>query len=841
MDWRDIPVFIVNRNRLHALQRLVQWLLDAGTRRVVILDNASNYAPLLQWYQALPGGAHVLQLPDNHGPYVLWQQGVHRVLDTPFVLTDSDVVPASFCPADLIGTLLAQLERFPDAKKVGPALRIDNLPDHYAEVDTVRKWESQFWERPVAPGVFAAPIDTTFALYPPRAEFSNESCNLRLGHPYIVEHTPWYVDEAAPGDEELHYRAHTSTVHSNWSVPKKESWVKKSERVAAYEQRPRVLHLDGGREYIVGWINASLGERNDVSFDATAARKQPLALADGSVDGIHLSHLLGDVRDVQPLFDELWRVARPGATLFVRVEHGAHAAAEPSQRAWYEGSFAHLARPVAGATGASDWQVERVGLIEDADGSPREVVATLTAVKPARAAGTLHPTPQPPVQRLRDARVAPRFEGRPGETNAPANTPAPSAARTPAHALPRLGLPWRMAHYRPLNGPHPLVLSFLQGNAAVDTVDLAQDTSEPTAKPAAIEQRVARQSAGLSSEHAARLQQWLPLREQAVAEAQQARYDALFLHTTPLYAGSRPWIFHFESFPSLFMPFMFTGETRGVDLASQPWFQLVREQLESPPCLRVFSHMRGSLAIAARAFDSAAIAAKLHHVPLGIDTVEPARWTPKFEGEQPLRILFTNSLHHNPDSFYLRGGHHLLEAFARLRRQRPDAELTVLSSVPPDLMLRFTPQDLVGVNWISTRVDDATLDALFLQHQVFALPAAGLHSHSLLRAFAHGCVPMVSDAPGYEEYTAGIEASVLAVRGVRAMVYRDEPAGWISDRYAPFVDRCESLVQQVHDQLAAHTDLAGLRTFAERNAAHCRAHFTPAASHAAFNRLLSSN
>ena len=165
----------------------------------------------------------------------------------------------------------------------------------------------------------------------------------------------------------------------------------------------------------------------------------------------------------------------------------------------------------------------------------------------------------------------------------------------------------------------------------------------------------------------------------------------------------------------------------------------------------------------------------------------------------------------------------------------------MLSSVPPDLMLRFTPQDLVGVNWIATRVDDATLDALFLQHQVFALPAAGLHSHSLLRAFAHGCVPIVSDAPGYEEYTAGIEASVLAVRGVRAMVYRDEPAGWISDRYAPFVDRCESLVQQIHDQLAAHTDLAALRTFAERNAAHCRAHFTPAASHAAFNRLLSSN
>ena len=34
--------------------------------------------------------------------------------------------------------LLAALQRWPDAKKVGPALRIDNLPDSYGDVDTVR-------------------------------------------------------------------------------------------------------------------------------------------------------------------------------------------------------------------------------------------------------------------------------------------------------------------------------------------------------------------------------------------------------------------------------------------------------------------------------------------------------------------------------------------------------------------------------------------------------------------------------------------------------------------------------------------------------------------------------
>jgi len=413
LDWRDVPVFIVNRNRFDALRRLVQWLRSAGTRRVVILDNASNYAPLLDWYRALPDGVNALLLPENHGPYVLWQQGVHRVLDTPFVLTDSDIVPAEFCPADLIGALLERLRRYPDAKKVGPALRIDNLPDHYAEADIVRKWESQFWEHPVAPGVFAAPIDTTFALYPARAEFSNEACNLRLGHPYIIEHTPWYVDEAAPGDEELHYRAHTSTVHSNWSVPQKESWVKRSERVAGFERRPRVLHLDGGREYIFGWLNANTApSRHELVFDAAQAGAQPLALPDDSVDGVHLGEVLERVRDAQPLFDELWRVAKPAAKLFVRVPHGSRpgAADDPAwQRAWHEGSFAHLARPTAGSRGHGDWQLEAVGVLEDGHSSPRELVASLSAVKPARPRGHLHPAAQPPTQRLADDRIDPAF------------------------------------------------------------------------------------------------------------------------------------------------------------------------------------------------------------------------------------------------------------------------------------------------------------------------------------------------------------------------------------------------------------------------------------------------
>lgn len=429
LDWRDIPVFIVNRNRLDALRRLVGWLLAAGTKRVVIMDNASDYPPLLAWYEQLPEGAKLMRLEQNHGPYVLWQQRVHQVLDTPYVLTDSDVVPDAACPSDLIGRLLEVLQRHPDAKKVGPGLRIDNLPDSYAEADTVRKWESQFWEHPVAPGVFAAPIDTTFALYPARGEFSNEACNLRLGAPYLTEHTPWYVDEAALSAEERHYREHTSATFSNWSVAKKDSWVKKSERVAAFEQRAKVLHVDGGREYIPGWINAGSGEgRFDIAFDLQACRAQKLPLAEGTLDGIHLSHVLEGVRDAQALFEELYRVAKPDAKLFLRVAHGARDDAwqDPAQqRVWTEGSFAHFAQPVQpeGSAYRGDWEVESVTLVADTQTSAdellaarnrvREMVVELRAVKPARVARGSHPAPQTRPLIAAGGYIAPRFAAQP--------------------------------------------------------------------------------------------------------------------------------------------------------------------------------------------------------------------------------------------------------------------------------------------------------------------------------------------------------------------------------------------------------------------------------------------
>ena len=68
------------------------------------------------------------------------------------------------------------LDRYSDHAKVGFGLKIADLPKHYRFSRDVRNWEGQFWAREVEPGVYDAPIDTTFALHRPDTDFGALMC-----------------------------------------------------------------------------------------------------------------------------------------------------------------------------------------------------------------------------------------------------------------------------------------------------------------------------------------------------------------------------------------------------------------------------------------------------------------------------------------------------------------------------------------------------------------------------------------------------------------------------------------------------------------------------------------
>ena len=206
-------IYITNFNNLErGFKQLVLWLriLDMEPN---VIDNASTYQPLLDYY--LEEKIRVHYEPTNRGPYAFWQLGWHKQQTERFIVSDPDVIPPLGCPGDLIVQMDAMMTRH-GAVKVGPSLRIDNLPNHYAQAEAVRAWEAQFWERPIE-GAYHAQIDTTFALYEPGSEAWPGGSYLRLAPPYQFEHFPWYEDSANPSEELKFYRSTIRPDYTHWS------------------------------------------------------------------------------------------------------------------------------------------------------------------------------------------------------------------------------------------------------------------------------------------------------------------------------------------------------------------------------------------------------------------------------------------------------------------------------------------------------------------------------------------------------------------------------------------------------------------------------------------------
>lgn len=215
VNFEDIPVFINNRDRLSTLQGLVQWLQASGTRVITILDNESTYGPLLAYYKALPKGVLVSLLSKNMGPWAFWSLGLHRQQNLPYVVTDSDLLPAPECPSDLIHRLNLLLSTRPESGKAGPGLKIDDLPDFHGLQSLngcIKEEQLGYWARRYNSEAFLAPIDTTFALYSVRKDGDAAHGylamdNLRMDRPYLFRHMPWYTVPPL-SEEESYYREH---------------------------------------------------------------------------------------------------------------------------------------------------------------------------------------------------------------------------------------------------------------------------------------------------------------------------------------------------------------------------------------------------------------------------------------------------------------------------------------------------------------------------------------------------------------------------------------------------------------------------------------------------------
>lgn len=93
-------------------------------------------------------------------------------------------------------------------------------------------------------------------------------------------------------------------------------------RAKAYAQAKELsLHLGCGENYKDGWINIDLGRHADMTLDM----RRELPFADESCSIIYSEHFLEHISYPQPalsLFDEFYRLLKPGGTLSLVVPDG---------------------------------------------------------------------------------------------------------------------------------------------------------------------------------------------------------------------------------------------------------------------------------------------------------------------------------------------------------------------------------------------------------------------------------------------------------------------------------------------------------------------------------------
>lgn len=209
-DWQDVPIFINSRDRVGVLRKLINWLLKAGYRNLIILDNNSTYPKLLEYYSKLEEDSRVkvVLLKKNLGYKAIWLSNIleDMKISTPYVYTDPDVLPIDECPKDFMKRLIEVLDSNHEIRKVGLSLLWEDIT--IDDKEKHRRREFDFFKRGnIGDNVSYANVDTTFALYSNLRIYSLRF-SLRTYGDFRLRHLPWYFNYKKLPEDEKYYLEH---------------------------------------------------------------------------------------------------------------------------------------------------------------------------------------------------------------------------------------------------------------------------------------------------------------------------------------------------------------------------------------------------------------------------------------------------------------------------------------------------------------------------------------------------------------------------------------------------------------------------------------------------------
>lgn len=261
-----------------------------------------------------------------------------------------------------------------------------------------------------------------------------------------------------------------------------------------------------------------------------------------------------------------------------------------------------------------------------------------------------------------------------------------------------------------------------------------------------------------------------------------SRLNLVFLPSVPYTFGQYPWIIEIEDSTSLLFPFVRNGETLHINFQETPYFPIFKTLLESKQCKGIITHIKSTADNLPKLFNSKKISSKITYIPMGIQL--PKTFHVIRKDKEDVHLLFNNSWHQDPRSFFLRGGLDVLSAFDKLRKRYKNIYLTVRSYLPPmdSKYLKIIKDNNVRV--ITQFMTKSDWTTLIKESDIYLLPSARIHVMSLLEAMSYGLPVVVSDGWGFEEYIRDRINGMIVKGRYNKVAWMDNDTGMLRENYS---------------------------------------------------------
>lgn len=197
-----------------------------GNADITIIDNASTYPPLLEWYKEIEKDVKLIRHDTNRGPWCFFYSGIHaNVQSDHYVYSDADLELNPEMPYNWQEIMYEYLYKY--NRKPSLALRLSDVPDSDIKKH-ITFHQGVCWYETDEPDVYKAVTDMTFSFDAKVRGYRYES--VRLAGKFECRHMPWYLDFDNLPEEEKYYLDHLDGKYTDavWSRMNKEAMNKKS-------------------------------------------------------------------------------------------------------------------------------------------------------------------------------------------------------------------------------------------------------------------------------------------------------------------------------------------------------------------------------------------------------------------------------------------------------------------------------------------------------------------------------------------------------------------------------------------------------------------------------------